>query len=191
MENYTDKIFTAELLVPTVSDIVGKSVSEIELLNSGRGRLLGVTGLDNEVLKSDEPQVIIGGDRIVYSGTIPEILKVRMDYCLATSEKTRITANDMNPLRHTMIAVVEHGCALIGSTVNDSNFEKVNHLIIMAVYRQRTTITDCPRNIVVQEGDVLLIDRKPKGRGLSIAGLRLIEIVKPGLWSSLKNMFRK
>lgn len=190
MENYLDKIFTAELLVPTVSDIVGKLVKEIELLNSGRGHLHSVTGLDNETLDTDSPQIIIGGDRIVYSGTISEILKVRMDYCLATSEKYRTSANEMNPLRRTVIAVVEKGCTLIGLTVNSSDFEKDNHIIIMAIYRNNETITDCPRNIIIQEGDVLLVDRKPKGKGENVSGLRFIEIKKPSLLSSLKNMFR-
>lgn len=185
-----DKIFTAELLVPTVSDIVGKSVKDLTLMNIGHGRLLGITGLDDELVgKPDGEQVVLGGDRLIYSGTVDEILKMREQYSLATSEKYRTTANEMNPMRQTKTAVVDEDCPLVGNTVNGCEFEKENHLIIMAICRNNEMLEYSPRNVVIKAGDILLIDRKPKGKGSFIKGLQFHDIEKHSMWSVLKKWF--
>ena len=157
--------------------MVGHTVKDSPILNEGKIALCSITSMDKEILapvSSDE--FIIGGDRIVCQGPLSTILALREHYELATSEKHRITASEMSPLRKTKLALVLSDCPLIGKTIGTTDFELQNHIIIWGISRTQSTISQSPRQTPIQQGDLLLVDRKVKGHNHPIQGLEFQEI---------------
>ena len=61
--------YTVELMVPTMSSLVGKTVKEARLDQVDGGHLIEIIRLDKEVITAvDAEEFIFGGDRLMYSG---------------------------------------------------------------------------------------------------------------------------
>ena len=154
--------YTAELLVPTVCSSVGKTVAEAGLLNVNGGRLIEIVRFDKEVISpvlADE--FIMGGDRLVYAGQIDSILELIKTHGLTTATKHVFSVGEDEKKRVFYTANVLRGSSLIGTSMEETNFEEDHNTVLVAVVRSGERINCNPRGVKIERGDTLLFECRP------------------------------
>jgi len=152
--------YTAELLVPTMSADVGKTVTEAGLYNVNGGHLIEIIRFDKEVISPvSDDEFIMGGDRLVFSGSVSLINDLKKTHGLAASDHHVFSLQDQGPApRKLTTATVKHKSHLVGRRMCDTNYEKLNNMVLVAVSRDGERVDESPRNIVLAPGDTLLME---------------------------------
>ena len=104
----------------------------------------------------------MGGDRLIYSGQIDEILDLKESHGLVSADHHVFTLNEIDKRRQLRTAYVTFGSSLIGKMIGSTSFEKDNGVVLVAVARSGDRINQSPREVVLQAGDTLLLDCPPK-----------------------------
>lgn len=151
--------YTVELLVPTDCSHVGETVEEANLMRVNGGHLIEIVRFDLEVISPvPHDEFILGGDRLVYSGQINEILELRNSHGLVNATHHVFSINEMNKNRHLQMAHINMESPLIGQKIGETHFEDDNNVVLVAVAREGQRLTAIPRDIVLRPGDTLLLE---------------------------------
>ncbi len=154
--------YTVELLVPSDNPYIGKTIREAGLDNVHGGSLIEMVHYDEFVSTANSDELLMGGDRLIYSGQIDEILELRKSHGLVNADHHIFTIDEVDTTRQLRTAFVVFGSSLIGKQIGNTSFEKDNNLILVAVARRGNRIQEEPRKVVLQAGDTLLFDCPPK-----------------------------
>lgn len=151
--------YTAEFLVPTECECVGKTVAEAKLADINAGRLLEIIRFDKEIISPvPDGEFIMGGDRLVYSGNIEEMLELRKSHGLTSATKHVFSINEVEKKRSFYTASVMRSSSLIGTSMEKNNFEETTNTVLVAIVRDGERIKCNPRSAVIEKGDVLLFE---------------------------------
>ena len=154
--------YTVELLVPSDNPNIGMTINEAGLNNVRGGNLIEVVHFDEFVSPAGGDEILMGGDRLIYSGQIDEILELKKSHGLVNADHYVFTLSEIDKNRQLRTAYVTFGSSLIGKKIGNTTFEKDNGLVLVAVARSGKRIEQSPREVVIQAGDTLLLDCPPK-----------------------------
>ena len=154
--------YTVELLVPSDNPNIGMTINEADLNNVRGGNLIEVVHFDEFVSPAGGDEIVMGGDRLIYSGQIDEILELKKTHGLVNADHYVFTLSEIDKNRQLRTAYVTFGSSLIGKAIGNTNFEKDYGLVLVAVARSGKRIEQSPREVVIQAGDTLLLDCPPK-----------------------------
>ena len=154
--------YTVELLVPSDNPNIGMTINEADLNNVRGGNLIEVVHFDEFVSPAGGEEIVMGGDRLIYSGQIDEILGLKKTHGLVNTDHYVFTLSEIDKNRQLRTAYVTFGSSLIGKAIGNTNFEKDYGLVLVAVARSGKRIEQSPREVVIQAGDTLLLDCPPK-----------------------------
>ena len=154
--------YTVELLVPSDNPNIGMTINEAGLNDVRGGNLIEVVHYDEFVGPADGDEILMGGDRLIYSGQIDEILELKKTHGLVNADHYVFTLSEIDKNRQLRTAYVTFGSSLIGKAIGNTNFEKDYGLVLVAVARSGKRIEQSPREVVIQAGDTLLLDCPPK-----------------------------
>ena len=154
--------YTVELLVPSDNPNIGMTINEADLNNVRGGNLIEVVHFDEFVSPAGGEEIVMGGDRLIYSGQIDEILELKKTHGLVNADHYVFTLSEIDKNRQLRTAYVTFGSSLIGKAIGNTNFEKDYGLVLVAVARRGKRIEQSPREVVIQAGDTLLLDCPPK-----------------------------
>ncbi len=159
-ENFEDtQVYTAELLVPSASELIGKTIADAGLMNVRGGRLLEIVRFDHEVVSPVSPdEYIMGGDRLVYSGQVDTIKELRTSHGLTVATKPVFSVDKDEKNRQFCTASVRRGSVLIGTSMEECDFEETHSAVLVAVVREGERIDQNPRSVKLQYADVLLFE---------------------------------
>lgn len=151
--------FTVELLVPTDNMHVGSTIEEAGLMDAPGGHLIRIIRFDKEVISPVEPdEFVFGGDRLVYSGEIQEILELKESHQFVVAPEHVFSSSEIEKGRKLRTALVPPFSKLIGKTIVESDFEKKTGITLVAVARNGERINQSPREISILPSDVLLLE---------------------------------
>jgi di/tricarboxylate transporter len=151
--------YTVELLVPTDNEAVMQTIDEAGLRNVHGGSLIEIIRFDKEVISPVPPdEYIFGGDRLIYSGQINELLELKNSHGLVAANHHVYNINEIDTNRKLRTAYVNFGSELIGTSMCENNFEKRSDMVLVAVARQGKRVDEQPRQVVLQAGDTLLLE---------------------------------
>ena len=153
--------YTVELLVPSDNPHVGETVEEAGLMNVRGGNLIEVIHFDEMVSPALSDELIMGGDRLIYSGQIDEILDLKESHGLVNADHMVFTMSEVDKNRQLRTAYVNFGSSLINKKMSGTSFEKDNNMILVAVARRGKRINEPPREVLLQAGDTLLLECPP------------------------------
>lgn len=156
------KEYTAELMVPSMSDMVGMTVEDAGLDKVEGGHLVEIIRFDREVIspvKRDE--FIFGGDRLIFSGDLEKILALRDDFGLVNDTHHVYSLDDVEKNRKLKMVSVGFKSSLLGKRMCDSSFEEDNHLVLVAIAREGEVVKGSPREVKLRAGDALLLECPP------------------------------
>ena len=154
--------YTVELLVPSDNPNIGMTINEAGLNDVKGGNLFEVVHYDEFVGPADGDEILMGGDRLIYSGQIDEILELKKTHGLVNADHYVFTLSEIDKNRQLRTAYVTFGSSLIGKAIGNTSFEKDYGLVLVAVARSGKRIEQSPREVVIQAGDTLLLDCPPK-----------------------------
>ena len=154
--------YTVELLVPSDNPNIGMTINEAGLNNVRGGNLIEVVHFDEFVSPAGGDEILMGGDRLIYSGQIDEILELKKSHGLVNADHYVFTLSEIDKNRQLRTAYVTFASSLIGKAIGNTNFEKDYGLVLVAVARSGKRIEQSPREVVIQAGDTLLLDCPPK-----------------------------
>ena len=79
--------YTVEMLVPSSNKFIGETLGYAGLLNVKGGRLIKMHHFDNVAVPIDENEFIMGGDHMVFAGSIKDILELQNTHGLVKGEE--------------------------------------------------------------------------------------------------------
>lgn len=151
--------YTVELMVPTMSPIVGKSVKEAGLDQIDGGRLIEIIRMDREVITAvDDEEFVFGGDRLIFSGDVEKILELRDIHQLVNATHHIFSLDEVEQNRKLRMATVGFRSSLIGLRMCDTPFEEENSLVLVAIAREGGVVSGSPREVELRAGDTLLME---------------------------------
>ncbi len=150
--------YTVELLVPSDNPYIGKTIAETNLNDVPGGHLIELIHYDAVISPVPDDEVLMGGDRLVFTGQVDEILDLKESHQLVNADHYVFSMKEIDKKRQLQTAFVSFGSPLIGKNISSSGFEKKNNMVLVAVSRQGTRINKSPREVVLQPGDTLLLE---------------------------------
>ena len=151
--------YTVELMVPTMSSLVGKTVKEAGLDNVDGGHLIEIIRMDREVITAvDDEEFIFGGDRLIFSGDVETILALRDVHQLVNATHHIFSLDEVEKNRKLRMATVGFRSSLIGIRICDTQFENENNLVLVAIAREGDVVKGSPREMELKAGDTLLME---------------------------------
>ena len=79
--------YTVEMLVPSTNKYIGETLGYAGLLNVKGGKLIKMRHFDNVAVPIEENEFIMGGDHMVFAGTIKDILELEKTHGLVKGEE--------------------------------------------------------------------------------------------------------
>ena len=150
--------YTVELLVPSDNPNICKTLGEAGLFHVKGGNLINIRHFDHDPSILSEDEFVMGGDRLVYSGQMDEILELKETHNLVVSDHHIRSMNEINKNYELRIAFVNFYSKLIGKTIGGSTLERDNNMVLVAVARRGKRIEAAPREVELQAGDTLLFE---------------------------------
>ena len=186
--------YTVELMVPSMSSLVGQTIKEAGLHQVDGGHLIEIIRLDKEVITAvDDEEYIFGGDRLIFSGNVEKILEIRDTYQLVNATHHVFSLDEVEQDRKLRMATVGFKSSFIGCSMSDTAFEEDNNLVLVAIAREGEVVKGSPREVELKAGDTLLMecplrfhmDRQSKYDLMELASESLYKPDKRTLYSSL------
>ncbi len=148
--------------VPEGSALAGQSLAESRLGSILDINVMGILRQGGHVSAPGPDTVIEAGDRLLFEGTLADLEK-RTGKGYFDSEPEPLTASQLLSGRITIAKVeILAGCVFIGETLRSVNFRHSYGPIVLAIRRGGETRRTQLESITFQEGDVLLVQGRPK-----------------------------
>lgn len=153
--------YTAEMLVPADSPLVGKTI-EAAGLRHLPGAYLAEIDRGGIILPAVSPEERLwANDRLVFVGileTVADLQKMR-GLIPATDQVFKLTAP--RATRCLIEAVVSDSCPLVGRSIRDGRFRSVYNAVVIAAARNGERLRQKLGDVVLQPGDTLLLEAHP------------------------------
>ena len=157
--------YTVELLVPSDAKFIGETLKDAGLFQVEGGHIIEIIRFDKEIISPvSEDEFIFGGDRLVFSGQVDEILKLRNSHQLVNAAHHVFSVNEVDSNRKLRMANVRFSSSLVGTRMVDTDFEERNNMVLIAIAREGERINQSPREIVIEKGDTLLLECPPRSK---------------------------
>jgi len=152
--------YTVEMELEPGSRLVGKTVREAGLRGLP-GLFLIEIDRDDDILSAVSGDIVLqAGDRLVFAGVVESVVDLQKIPGLRLVTDQVFKLDEPRPHRHLVEAVVSNSCPLVGKTVREGRFRTQYNAAIIAVARHGERIRDKIGNIVLQPGDVLLLEAR-------------------------------
>ena len=130
--------YTVELLVPSDNPYIGQTLNEAGLNDVRGGSLIEVVHYDEFLSPADGEEIVMGGDRLIYSGQIDEILDLKESHGLVSADHHVFTLSEIDSSRQLRTAYVTFGSSLIGKVLQAGD----------------TLLLDCPPKLKIDESSL-------------------------------------
>ena len=175
--------YTIELMVPTMSSLVGMTIKEAGLHKVDGGHLVEIIRVDHEVVTAvDDEEFIFGGDRLIFSGDIEKILLLRDKHQLVNATHHVFSLEEVESNRKLRMVTVGYKSSFIGSSMCDTSFEEDNNLVLVAIAREGEVVKGSPREVEMKAGDTLLLECSHRFKADSHSKYNLLEMDDTSLY---------
>jgi di/tricarboxylate transporter len=175
--------YTVELMVPTMSSLVGKTVKEARLDQVDGGHLIEIIRLDKEVITAvDDEEFIFGGDRLIFSGDVEKIMELRDTFQLVNATHHVFSLDEVEKNRKLRMVTVGFKSSLIGMRMCETSLEEENGLVLVAIARQGGVVQGSPREVEMKAGDTLLLECPQRFKVDHQSKYNLMEMESAGLY---------
>ena len=156
--------YTLEMLVTSDNPHIGKTIGELGLNHLSVGSLVELIHFDNNRLVSpvDTDEPLMGGDRLVFSGQIDELVELAKKMNFVSPDHPVFSVSGKQERRYLKTAYICFGSSLIGKRLGETRFEQENEMTLAAVSRKGVRISQPPRDVILHAGDSLLFVHQPR-----------------------------
>jgi di/tricarboxylate transporter len=155
------KEYTVEMLVEAGSPLVGQSIEGAGLRHLP-GLFLAEIDRDGTAIPAVAPQEPLhAGDRLLFVGVVESIVDLQRIRGLVPATDDVFRLSVPRPQRCLIEVVVSTSFPLLGFSVRESRFRSHYNAVIVAVARHGERVHQKIGDIVLQAGDVLLVEAHP------------------------------
>lgn len=161
-QTFADKrSFTFEVAVASDGPLVGRTIQQAGLRNL-QSIFLAEIERSGAIITAVAPEEILrGGDRLVFVGETEAIVDILRINGLVPAVGSEPSLDRDVPERMLMEAVVAQSCEVIGKTIRDGRFRDRYGCVVLAVARNGEHIRGRLSSIILEKGDVLLLEGPP------------------------------
>jgi di/tricarboxylate transporter len=153
--------YTVEMLVEAGSPLSGKTIEEAGLRHLPGMYLMEIERA-GELIVAVEPSVKLeGGDRLVFVGIVESIVDLQKIRGLKPATNQVFKLDAPRTRRCLIEAVVSNSFPYLGKSIRESHFRTVYNAVIIAVARNGERIRKKIGDIVLEQGDTLMLEALP------------------------------
>ncbi|MDH5737814.1 MAG: SLC13 family permease [Gammaproteobacteria bacterium] len=150
--------YIVEMLVEHGSGLEGKTIEA-----AGLRHLPGLYLVEIErggvTLSAVMPgERLLGGDRLMFAGVVESVSDLQRFDGLRLAEDHVFKLNTERSSHLLMEAVVSEACPLVGKSIREGGFRNLYNAAVIAVSRNGRHVHEKPGDIVLQSGDLLLLE---------------------------------
>ncbi|MGK0298714.1 MAG: di/tricarboxylate transporter [Gammaproteobacteria bacterium] len=152
--------YTVEMIVESNGALVGKTVGEAGLRGLN-GLYLVEIDRDEEILVAVSSDIVLhDDDRLIFAGVIDSVVDLQKFRGLRPATNQIFKLNESRRQRHMIQAVVSNRCPLVGKSIREGKFRTNYNAAVIAVARSGDRINKKIGDIVLEVGDVLLLEAR-------------------------------
>ena len=148
------KFFT-EVVVPPGSDLIGRTVTGVQLFKRDGVRLVDVLRGDISLRRNLQDVSLMAGDRVVLRSQVSELLSLQRDKSLRRVDQVSAVETT------TVEVLITPGCKMIGRRLGDLRLRRRFGVYPLAVHRRNQNIGQHLDALTVKVGDTLLLEGNP------------------------------
>jgi len=153
--------YTAEMLVPRTSPLIGKSVEEAGLRQLPGLFLVEIDRAGQFIPAVSSHELLQPDDRLVFAGILDSVVDLQRTRGLlpATNQVFKLTGPRQD--RCFVEAVLSDKCPLVGKSVREGRFRTRYNAVIVALARNGERVKRKIGDIELRPGDTLLLECRP------------------------------
>ncbi|MCA9272169.1 MAG: anion permease [Phycisphaerales bacterium] len=152
------RAYTVEMLVATGGPLEGKTIEQAGLRHLP-GLFLAEIEREGSILAAVGPnERLQGSDRLVFVGQVDSVVDLQKIRGLEPATNQVVKLNEPRPNRVLVEAVVSNSHPLLGQSVREGRFRTKYNAVIIAVARNGEQIRRKIGEIVIRQGDTLLLE---------------------------------
>jgi di/tricarboxylate transporter len=152
--------YTVEMMVEPNGALVGKTIGEAGLRGLN-GLYLVEIDRKGEILVAVSSEIILhDDDRLIFAGVIDSVIDLQKLRGLRPATDQIFKLNEPRRRRHMIEAVVSNRCPLVGKSIREGKFRTNYNAAVIAVARSGKRIDKKIGDIVLEIGDVLLLEAR-------------------------------
>lgn len=155
------KEYTTEMIVHIQSNLIGKTILEAGLSEENDINLIDIIRAGKAMLVIDPSMTLKEDDRMVFAGGIDLVSELQKVKGLTPVMDRLFEIDTPRPDRCLVEAVVSKTNRLIGRSIVGGHFRQIYNAVVVAVSRGGNQLKGTIGNIVLQEGDTLLLETHP------------------------------
>jgi di/tricarboxylate transporter len=152
--------YTVEMIVEANGTLSGKTIEEAGLRGLN-GLYLVEIERNEEILVAVSSEIVLhGGDRLIFAGVIDSVIDLQKFLGLRPATNQIFKLNEPRRRRHMIEAVVSNRCPLVGKSIREGKFRTNYNAAVIAVARSGERINKKIGDIILEVGDVLLLEAR-------------------------------
>ncbi len=155
------KEYTTEMIVNPQSNLIGKTIVEAGLSEENEINLIEIIRAGEAMPAIDPSMTLKEDDRMVFAGGVDLVSELQKVKGLTPVMDRLFEIDTPRPDRCLVEAVVSKANQLIGRSIVGGHFRQIYNAVVIAVSRGGNQIKGTIGNIVLQEGDTLLLETHP------------------------------
>lgn len=150
--------YITEMLVSPHSSIVGKTIEEAGLRHLPGLFLIEIERGGVTIPAVTPGEKLLAEDRLMFAGILESVTDLQRFDGLSPAEDHVFKLNTERSSHLLMEAVVSEACPIVGKTIREGGFRQLYNAAVIAVSRNGEHVHAKPGDIVLQSGDMLLLE---------------------------------
>ena len=153
--------YTAEMMVPSDSPLVGKSIEDAGLRQLPGLFLIEIDRAGRFIPAVSSSEVLQGDDRLVFAGILDSVLELQRTRGLLPATDQVFKLSGPRHGRCFVEAVLSDTCPLVGMSVREGRFRTQYNAVIIALNRNGRRVKRKIGDVELRAGDTLLLECRP------------------------------
>ncbi|MGH7845750.1 MAG: SLC13 family permease [Candidatus Binatia bacterium] len=162
MEQLSDpREYTVEMVVESGSPLVGKTIEDAGLRHLPGMYLMEIERAGELIVAVDPSVKLEGNDRLVFVGVVESVVDLQKIRGLKPATDQVFKLDAPRPRRCLIEAVVSNSFPYLGKSIRESHFRTIYNAAVIAVARNGERIRKKIGDIVLEQGDTLMLEALP------------------------------
>ncbi len=162
MNQFSDaRQYTVEMMVEAESPLVGKMVEEAGLRSLPGMYLIEIDREGQSIPAVSRYERLHANDRLIFAGVVESVVDLQKIRGLTPATDQLFKLDAPRPERRLIEAVVSDSCPLLGKTIREGRFRTIYNAAVIAVARNGEQVKRKLGDIVLRQGDTLLLEAHP------------------------------
>ncbi len=171
--------YTVDMVVPSGSPLVGRTVADAQLRNLQGVYLVEMAHGERVIAPVGPDQVLLDGSRLTFAGDVEHVVDLHRIPGLESAQRA-LLPTDTRVQRRYFEAVISPGSSLVGTTLKDADFRRRFNAAVVAIHRAGEPVAGKLGSVRLHAGDVLLLLAGPDFAGRARGGDFLLSTTLQG-----------